>query len=108
VSWLPEPPEDGPTGLGDAVAQPGSLGIKERRSWPTSALVTGALLAGALGAMIGYLSDRAAPSSGPTGPSFPSVTSQPTTTGTSTAAHPTGRGTTSGDGADRAQTKTGG
>ena len=93
MSWSPVSRQDGPMGpLDDVVATPGSLQIKERRSWPTWALVAGALVAGALGAVIGYLPDRAAPSSASTsGPSFPSVNSHSPTSVPST---PTGATTT--------------
>ncbi|HUC12935.1 MAG TPA: hypothetical protein VMS00_00650 [Acidimicrobiales bacterium] len=58
--------------LRDGIAAPGSLRIKERRSWPTWALLAAALVAGSLGALIGYLPDSGATNSGPSGPSFPS------------------------------------
>src|SRR5580658_7657517 len=66
------PDRDPKDPLRDGIAAPGSLRIKERRSWPTWALLAAALVAGALGALIGYLPSSGATNAGPSGPSFPS------------------------------------
>ena len=68
-----------------AVAAPGSLGLKERRSWPTWVVVVAALVAGAVGGLIGDTSNGAT-STGVRGPSFPSgpATGPSTSAGNST------------------------
>lgn len=68
-----------------AVAAPGSLGLKERRSWPTWVVVVAALVAGAAGGLIGDTSNGAT-TTGVRGPSFPSgpATGPSTSAGNST------------------------
>ncbi len=102
MSWSPVPhqavpPLDRTRGLGDeVVATPGSLRIRERRSWPTWALVAGALVAGAVGGVIGYLPARSAPTSSTSnGPAFPSVRAHSPATGATTRAPSTSRPATS-------------
>ncbi len=70
--------QKGPASANDGTPAPGSLRLKERRSWPTWALVLAALVAGGLGGLIGYLPNSGATNASPSGPSFPSGTT-PTT-----------------------------
>jgi hypothetical protein len=66
------PPQKNLVRADDEAPAPGSLRLQERRSWPTWTLVTTALVAGAVGALIGYLPNSGTTDASPSGPSFPS------------------------------------
>jgi hypothetical protein len=76
--------QNGPVATGDDAVAPGSLRLKERRSWPTWVVLAAALVAAGIGALTGYLPNRGSTSAGPSGPSFPSAplpTARPTVPG---------------------------